>query len=205
VANNLNDNMKTGLEVVRRVRKDIPKSMNYDSTSSAITSNGVGLYSGGLSSAAQFSNVRNQVITKLQNANYQAFWKTSTNRALVREVYELVQSSDTGNCLEQAFYTAHILKGKGKRVDVVRVKPTNPNAITDTAVVPHWFAVIGRTLGSNDNKTIIGLPDSWGNTAVVVDSWDKSVYPASLYRQFWNGLTRAARGNTLTTELWVRI
>ena len=203
--NTLKDNMKVGLEVVHRVRKDIPKSMNYDSTSSAISSNGVGLFSGGLASANQFRNVRDQVTTKLQNANYQAFWKTSTNRTLVREIYELVQGTDTGNCLEQAFYTAHILKEKGKAVDVVRVKPTNANANTDTAVVPHWFAVIGRTNGSNNNKTIIGLPNSWGNTAVVVDSWDKAVYPASLYRQFWNGLIRAARGNALTTELWVRI
>lgn len=203
--NTLSDNMKVGLDVVHKVRKDIPKSMNYTSTSSAITANGVGIYSGGYASANAFRDVHNEVVTKLQNANYNAFFKTSKNRTLVREVKELIEGCDTGNCLELAFYTAQILKEKGKRVDVVRVKPTNPNATTNTSVVPHWFTVVGRTNGTNDNKSIIGLPNGWGNNAVVVDAWDKAVYPGVNYRNFWAGLNAAANGNALTCELWVRI
>ena len=204
--NTIKDNIKVGLKTVQTVRGDVPYSMNYESTSCAIkTASGQGIFNGGMNGTAAFANVHNQVVNKLQTANYTAFWKKSTNRTLVREIHNLVQTIDTGNCLELAFYTAHKLKEEGKAVDVVRVKPTNPAAQTNTNVVPHWFAVIGRRGGTHNNKSNIGLPSSWGNTAVVVDSWDKTVYPAADYNLYWNGLKAAAYNNPLTCELWVRI
>lgn len=197
--------MSVGLKMVAEVRKDIPKSMNYASTSSPTTVGGSVYHSGTYDDTQAFSSMHDDVIEKLKNANYNAFMKTDKNRTLVREVHDIISGNDTGNCLELAFYTAHKLKKKGKRVDVVRVKTVNNGDPTDTSVIPHWFAVLGRSHGGNDNKSIIGLPNTWGPQAVIVDSWDTSVYPGGKYNLFWDGLKAAAYNKPITCELWCRI
>ena len=202
----LDSNMGAGLAAIMDTRKNMPNSMNYQKTSSPVImeKSGKGFHDGKQADIEGFRDARNEVIDKLRKAKANSKMTAKQNLTLVNDVYNLIRQNKTGNCMELAFYCAKLLQQKKMTVDIVQVK-TVKEVYVDTDVVPHWFVVLGRNKGSNQNQSDIGLPNTWGEDAVVVDAWDTTCYPASRYTQFWDGLNKAANNNELTCKLWFRI
>lgn len=95
----------------------------------------------------------------------------------------------SGNCGELGLVAAYELYQKGTRdVDYAMIE----DGFSANPVVLHAFAVIGRTNGSNTDGDDIGLPDSWGDAALVCDPWDRAAYPGAQYASFWDGLKDAS-------------
>ena len=130
---------------------------------------------------------------------------------------EACQTSRVGNCKELTAIACKKLKeGGAKYVDYVAV---TDNA-TINSVVPHAFAVVGRTANKDDlsipaqeyfggqisRVSDLGLPDQWGDSAVICDPWARNAYPAKDFDQFWDNLKNYCNSpDTLTCVLLHRL
>lgn len=198
--------MHAAIEAIAKAREAIPHSVNYGYTSSAIKkASGAPLFE--QCDRALFKGVRNEIEVIIDR------WKerpnrndTGANRQFVEEVARAALGSNCGNCGELAFVMAHILMQSGVRgIDVIKVRPVNPEARTNTIVVPHWFVAIGRSGGPMTDNTDLGLPNTWAARAIIADAWDRTAYETHRYDEYWGKLYEAANGNELTCELWCRV
>jgi hypothetical protein len=191
----LQQNMATAVQVIQHVRSRVNVSTNYASTSSYIRrANGQYLY---LSSDRSLVRVRNRV--DVLNARYQARIDSGNFapfiRDYLRQYSEIVYAERSGNCGEVSHVVSYTLAIRGiTGIDLVIVRTAVAQHTVNRAVLPHAFVVIGRRGGPTTRRSILGNPDTWGPTAVVVDAWDRVAYPATQFATFWNGL-RAAGGN----------
>lgn len=120
----------------------------------------------------------------------------------------------TGNCGELAVIACKYLMEEGaSSVDYIELR----DGKTNNNIIPHAFAVIGRpddndytdVLGFDKNfkgAVIIGLPDSWGDAAVICDPWSRNAYPAKSYNDFWDVLKKSSESpDDLTCTLLARL
>ena len=192
--------------------------MNYESTTSFMRrEDGTPIYAG---DDTKFKPVRKGVIDLIKNADHgNYFTSKGNNLKTVNAIAELAITIDTGNCMELAFVTASKLKAAGaSNIDIVTIGPDSPlhQHAVDASVLPHWFVAIGRERSKggsdrriltglttredseNDMKSKIGMPDTWGDNVAIVDAWDRNVYPATSYSEFWDGINLAARDGNRT-------
>ena len=109
------------------------------------------------------------------------------------------QQSGMGNCVELAAMACKRLKDSGaNHVDYIIVTDLK----TDNTVIPHRFAVVGRTTSEDDSGISVqhffsgqlsrvrnlGLPNQWNDSAVICDPWARNAYPAKDFDQFWDNL-----------------
>ncbi len=199
--------MKRGIKVVQAVRESIPNSLNYDSTSSFIRKEDGDLLH--LGDPKQLGDIRDKIFPLIRSADHgNYFTSKGKNLTTVTNITNIVMENDTGNCLELSFVTAYKMHEDGASgVDIVTIGPKSPSDQTDVdaSVLPHWFVVVGRSHGGTDRRSHIGMPDTWGDNAVIVDAWDKTVYPAKMYYDFWAGVRKAAGKVKLECMLMFRI
>jgi len=178
----LDANMKAGTAAAGATRLKVPKSSNYAFTSSAIQLKGKPL---------DLHTASDQAIIDLRKEmkgaasdrpeDLWAWLKTTAQNAVGKHV---------GNCGEIAAVALTELVGQGVKQPLEYVYVVD--GVTLNAVVPHVFAVVGRSGGANKKHLgkNIGLPSAWGADAVVCDAWDRVVYPAAKYDMFWDGLKK---------------
>jgi len=190
----LDENMKAGVAAAGSTRLKVPQSANYAFTSSAIKLNNKPLALHTTSNKALI-DMRNE-IDGPEGDEPKDMWKwlqKTSSKSIDKKI---------GNCGEiAAVALTELVKLKVKvPLEYVYVM----DGTTMNAVVPHVFAVIGRTGGANkdDLSTNIGRPSSWGADAVVCDPWDRVVYPAAKYDMFWDGLKKHSQApDSLTCVL----
>jgi len=187
----LDENMKLGVDAAGYARLKVPKSHNCKFTSSAILLDKKPLKIHtvtGQSEIDQFVAMRQSIDAKTKWE-----WLCKMSDAAIK--------NGMGNCGELAAVCVKYLKDKGgKNIDYVYVL----DGTTMNEVVPHVIAVIGRK-GTTEEDADIGFPDSWGSEAVVCDSWDRVVYPATQYDFYWTGLKKYSTSpGTLTCQLVFR-
>ena len=127
------------------------------------------------------------------------------------------KKSGVGNCQELAAMACKSLKDNGaEHVDYVVVTDNK----TINSVLPHAFAVVGRTENGNTSKIPIdelisgtisnagdlGLPNEWNESAVICDPWARNAYPAKDFNQFWDIMKEHSKSPaTLTCSLLHRL
>lgn len=194
--------MQLGIQVTAEVRHSVPASSNYRASSSPITkTDGTHLYGAELVDVMGLKRVLNEIEKIAKSERY--LNEKRHGKAYVHLKAEAVMRAGYGNCAELSWVTAHKLLERGKTFDLVSVhskkdKPTTPE---DPWAIPHVFAVVGRVNDGNRQTSKIDLPITWGPDAVIIDPWDRVVYPAAQYESFWGALREAANGNTLFCKL----
>jgi len=193
----LNDNMDAGVEAAGWTRLKIPKSANYKFTSSALMLGDEPLEIH-TATSDELVALRSQYGRpgKSSSESPVKFWKW------MEKVVEKAIKKGVGNCGEVVAAALYYLKNKKKLEDDLDYVNVLDGA-TMNAVVPHVIAVIGR---QGDVVKGIGLPSTWGDSAVVCDPWDRVVYPASQYDMYWGGLrTHSKSPDDLNCELVIRV
>ena len=146
-------------------------------------------------------------VEKLRVKMKKEFGDFQTNQSWldsVQVVTKYCTAAGLGNCGELASMACGQLHALGVRnVDYVQISTVqiDTRLVQGNPVLPHCICVLGRTLGRTDDSAYIGLPNEWGPDAVVCDPWDRVVYPASRYMEFWTGIVEAAKGGALTCQL----
>lgn len=205
------DHMTAAIASIAKARKIVPTSVNYTSTSSPIRhADGKGVYQ---DTSTALADLRDQLRTIKQEFLDSWFGsERDRTRRMVGKMFEQIRRARVGNCHEQAMLVAHLLRQTTIRtfastaVEIVTVENAgDTHHDINSAVIPHWFVVIGRTGGRGTRDADIGLPSSWGTSAVVADAWDRVAYPARFYDGYWAGLKTANADQTLKCVLRYRL
>jgi hypothetical protein len=187
----LEENLRNAIDAVYWVRQRMPYSSNYDHTSSPIRSHKTDI---GIFRRNIFKRQRDAV-TKVVQARSPRPQGSFNFETLANVLLE--KKTKVGNCGEVAALACKYLKDKGMtgveyvQVGGERFKDGTLNSKNE-AVIPHIIAVVGRTGGSSSTGTI-GLPDTWGEDAVICDPWDRVAYPALEYEFYWTGLWKSVQ------------
>ncbi len=194
----LKENMRAGIEAAGKARKKIPKSANYAYTSSPIRIGDKNYYK---AETLPQNLAENSELGKMRGT-IQAARGDKSMWEFLRKAAKIAASKGIGNCGEVSavaideLYKAH----KGKILEYVDVCAGS----TRNAVIPHVIVVIGRQGGTATPESDMGFPDSWGPNAVICDAWDRNVYPANQYKNWWDGLKKHAFGEELSWVLRCR-
>ena len=191
----LDTNMKAAVTAAGAVRLKVPQSANYAFTSSAIKLNNKPL---------PLHTTTNTALAKMRET-----LQTGEPVDTAAKMWSLIQTmaatavkAGIGNCGETAAVAMVELVGLGVNEPIEYVYVVD--GVTMNAVVPHVFAVIGRSGGGQESDwgADIGLPSTWGNDAVVCDPWDRVAYPGAQHDFFWAGLRKHSQSaNTLTCKM----
>ena len=176
----LKENLKLGITVANRVRLEVPKSSNAGYTSSYIKT-GSGKIVNEVASVASVRPPEYSTRPTIPSDWLERF----------EGVCKLCKKEKMGNCGELAAIACLYLRElKAYPVDYVEIAD---GITTKNPAIPHNVAVIGRTVAPGPQTwpadgTPIGLPDTWHPDAVICDPWDRVVYPAHEYDEYWDGL-----------------
>jgi len=188
----LSDNMKAAVAVAIETRLKVPKSSNYDASSSPIQLNGVGINS---ASDAQLNALRNTTGDIDRELIARGAVTPAVRRTALNQHALAIIAAGCGNCGELSEVAAYLLLQRRERnIDRVEVNHRGGN-LKNKEVLPHAIVVLGRnSSGPEAYGADLGLPDRWGANAVICDPWDRNAYPAIQYKRFWDGLTNALGG-----------
>jgi hypothetical protein len=177
----LQQNLMLGVQVVKRVRLEVPKSSNTSYTSSP-TKTTSGSFVNSVSSVAAVRPPGSNIKPTTAGDWLEHF----------RKVVKRCKQHGMGNCGELAAIACMYLReAKAFPVEYVQIA----DGVTQNPAIPHLVAVIGRTAIQGphawpSDDTSIGLPDTWHADAVICDPWDRVVYAATDYDDYWGGLRK---------------
>ena len=193
----LQANLKLATRIAGEVSRAVPKSTN------ALESGRVHYKTPPI--MTKTSHISEQVIVPHRPSAIEAFdmqrdsilqW-SKTWDDFFRRTEIMCKNSGMGNCQELAAMACKSLKDNGaEHVDYVLAT----DKCTDGFVLPHSFAVVGRTEsgktskipiddfvnGTISNAGDLGLPNQWNESAVICDPWARNAYPAKDFDQFWD-------------------
>jgi hypothetical protein len=216
----LQENLNVATRVAGEVRMKVPNSSNYSWTSSPVQSTGgVAPQSYGAQIWSAFSSLitGEAPTTGINEVSGSAVGglRSDLNREMPGDRAEWIKSFEhikqacymakCGNCGELAAIACLLLIGE-------RLKMASPSPIeyvqiwdnvTNNPALPHLVAVIGRSPNQLVGGTMpVGLPNQWHADAVICDPWDRAIYEAHNYNNFWGGLRDASsRPQALTCKL----
>jgi hypothetical protein len=175
----LEENLKLGIQVAKKVRLNVQNSSNTGYTSSPVkTTSGSVVNAVSSIDAVRPSGTMTRPTTPFD-------WLESFNG-----IRDRCTKHGMGNCGELAAIACLFLReAKAFPVDYVEIA----DGVTRNPAIPHLVAVIGRTVIQGPHAwprddTNIGLPDTWHADAVICDPWDRVAYAAQDYDAYWGGL-----------------
>lgn len=188
----LNDHMKAAVAVAIETRLKVPKSSNYDASSSPIQLHGAGINT---ASDAQLNVLRNTTKDIDRALLDRGEVTPAVRRSALNQHALAIIAAGCGNCGELSEVAAYLLlQRRVRNIDRVEVTHRGGNP-KNYEVLPHAIVVLGRnSVGQQTQGSDIGMPDRWGTSAVICDPWDRNAYPAVQYQRFWDGLNRALGG-----------
>jgi hypothetical protein len=221
--------MELARGVVLKVRHAVPMSSNYDATSSPVrvpTGKPTGMGAAGApietkgdlkgeekktfvdtrtrkflykTNEAAYVQLKKQLQAKIGKPRSNQQWLDS-----VKMVKQHCKASGIGNCGELAAMAVGAFYKIGARnIDYIQISTEDieRGRHAGDAVLPHVVCVVGRTGGSLVDGESVGLPSGWGADAVICDPWDRAVYPAADFQNFWEGIRKSSNGSTITCQL----